>query len=362
MTRAVLITGGAGYVGAHACKRLAAAGYLPVVYDNLSTGHAGFVQWGPLVRGDIRDAAAVADALRSHRAVAVMHFAAQAYVRHSIVDPATYYDANVAGTLSLLAGMRAAGCANLIFSSSCAVYGVPAAMPIAESTPPSPVSPYGASKLMAERILTDFQAAYGVRAIRLRYFNACGADEAGRIGEWRDPEPHLIPRAMQALQGHIDDFQVFGADYDTPDGTAVRDYVHVSDLADAHCTALGLLLREGLTGAFNLGTGVGLSVRQVLDAVQSVAGRALPAIIGSRQAGDPPCLVADPALARRVLGFVAPRSDLRTIVETAWAWHQKAHPRSAGQGCLSKPADTGKLRADLSSSYAIAAAARGVRR
>jgi UDP-glucose 4-epimerase/UDP-arabinose 4-epimerase len=327
MTRVVLITGGAGYVGAHAAKRLAAAGYLPVVYDNLSTGHASFVRWGPLVRGDIRDTAAVADALRSHRAVAVMHFAADAYVRQSIVDPAGYYDNNVVGVLSLLAGMRAAGCAHLIFSSTCAVYGAPSAMPIAEATPADPVNPYGASKLMAERILSDFQAAYGIRAIRLRYFNACGADQAGQLGEQRDPETHLIPRAMMALQGHIGDFQVFGTDYDTPDGTAVRDYVHVADLADAHCAALDRLLHDGLTGVFNLGTGAGVSVRKVLDAVQSVAGRTLPAIAGSRQPGDPACLVADPTLARRVLGFAAARSDLQTIVQTAWAWHQKAHPR-----------------------------------
>ena len=326
MTRSILVTGGAGYIGAHACKALAKAGYLPVVYDNLSTGHEDFVRWGPLVEGDIRDTAAVSAALRSYGTVAVMHFAAKAYVRESIIDPAKYYDNNVSGTLSLLAGMRTAGCCDIIFSSTCAVYGEPALMPIDESTPAAPVNPYGASKLMAERILADYQRAYDLRAICLRYFNASGADDAAEIGELRDPESHLIARAMMALQGHIHDFQLFGTDFRTPDGTAIRDYIHVVDLADAHCAALELLLRSGLTGVFNLGTGVGCSVKQVLDAVQAVARRALPAIAGSPQPGDPPQLVADPALAKRVLGFSPTRSDLRNIVETAWAWHLKAHP------------------------------------
>jgi UDP-glucose 4-epimerase/UDP-arabinose 4-epimerase len=269
----------------------------------------------------------VAAALRAHGAVAVMHFAAKAYVRESIVDPAKYYDNNVTGTLALLAGMREAGCGNIIFSSTCAVYGEPAAMPIDEATPTLPVNPYGASKLMAERILADFRPAYGIHSICLRYFNASGADPEQELGELRDPETHLIARAMMALQGHIHDFQVFGSDFDTPDGTAIRDYIHVADLAEAHCVALDHLLQRGLTGVFNLGTGTGYSVKQVLDAVQSAAGRTLPAASGPRQPGDPPRLVADPSLAKRMLGFAASRSDLRNIVETAWAWHLKAHPR-----------------------------------
>lgn len=326
MKRAVLVTGGAGYVGAHTCKALAKAGYLPVAYDNLSTGHESFVRWGPFVKGDIHDATAVSATLRQYGAIATMHFAANAYVRESIVDPAKYYMNNVTGTLSLLAGMRVAECKHVVFSSTCAVYGDPALMPIVESTTPTPVNPYGSSKLMVERILGDFQTAYDLRSICLRYFNACGADEAAEIGELRDPETHLIARAMMALQGYIDDFQVFGNDFNTLDGTAVRDYVHVADLADAHCAALDLLLRGGTTSIFNLGTGVGTSVKQVLDAVQVVTGRALPAIVGRRQLGDPAELVADATVARRVLGFTPGRSDLQKIIETAWAWHLKAHP------------------------------------
>lgn len=327
MKGTILVAGGAGYVGSHACKALASAGYLPVVYDNMSTGHESFVRWGPLVRGDIHDTARVSATLHDYKAVAVIHFAADAYVRESIIDPAKYYKNNVVGTLSLLAGMRDSGCNKVVFSSTCAVYGEPTSLPIIESTTLAPVNPYGASKSMVERIFADFNVAYDLRSISLRYFNACGADEAAEVGELRDPETHLIPRAMMALQGYIDDFQVYGADFDTLDGTAVRDYVHVADLADAHCAALDLLLRGGSTSTFNLGTGVGTSVKQVLDAVQAVTGRTLPAISGQRQPGDPAELVADAALARRVLGFAPRRSGLQNIIETAWAWHTKAHPR-----------------------------------
>lgn len=327
MRGTVLVAGGAGYVGSHACKALASAGYLPVVYDNMSTGHESFVRWGPLVRGDIHDTARVSATLQDHKAVAVMHFAADAYVRESIIDPAKYYTNNVTGTLSLLAGMRNARCNKIVFSSTCAVYGEPASLPIIESTILAPVNPYGASKSMVERIFADFHVACDLRSISLRYFNACGADEAAEVGELRDPETHLIPRAMMALQGYIDDFQVYGADFETLDGTAIRDYVHVADLADAHCAALDLLLRGGSTSIFNLGTGVGTSVKQILDAVQAVTGRVLPAISGQRQPGDPAELVADAALARRVLGFDPRRSGLQSIVGTAWAWHTKVHPR-----------------------------------
>ena len=257
MTRAVLVAGGAGYVGAHTCKALARAGFLPVVLDNLSTGHREFVRWGPLVQADLRDTAAIADTIRRHHCLAVLHFAAFAYVGESVTDPAKYYDNNVAGTLSLLAGMRAAGCDALVFSSTCAIYGQPAQVPIVEDTRPDPVNPYGASKLMVERILADFRPAYGLRSIALRYFNACGADPDNEIGELRDPETHLIPRAMMALQGHIPDFAVFGTDFETPDGTAIRDYIHVADLADAHVAALGQLLGGAPGGVFNLGTGRG---------------------------------------------------------------------------------------------------------
>ena len=327
MTRAVLVAGGAGFVGAHTCKSLAQAGFLPVVLDNLSTGHQEFIRWGPLVQADLRDTAVIADTIRRHACVAVLHFAAFAYVGESVSEPAKYYDNNVAGTLSLLAGMRTAGCNALVFSSTCAVYGQPSQVPIVEDTPPAPINPYGASKLMVECILSDFRPAYGLRSIALRYFNACGADPDNEIGELRDPETHLIPRAMMALQGHIDDFAVFGTDFDTSDGTAIRDYVHVADLADAHVAALEQLLGGSPGGVFNLGTGRGYSVQEVLQAIEQEAGERLPGVAGPRRSGDPAVLIADPARARRNLGFDPKRSDLPTIVRTAWAWHRRAHPR-----------------------------------
>ena len=327
MTKAVLVAGGAGYVGAHACKALARAGFLPVVMDNLSTGHRDFVRWGPLVKADLHDTSTITDTIRRHDCVAVLHFAAFALVGESVTDPAKYYDNNVAGTLSLLAGMRAAGCDALVFSSTCAIYGQPAQVPIVEDTRPDPINPYGTSKLMVERILSDFRPAYGLRSIALRYFNACGADPDSEIGEMRDPETHLIPRAMMALQGHIADFAVFGSDFETPDGTAIRDYVHVADLADAHVAALRHLLSGGPGGVFNLGTGRGHSVREVLDAIEREAGERLPDVTGPRRAGDPAVLVAEPARARSELGFDPRLSDLATIVRTAWAWHCRMHPR-----------------------------------
>ena len=323
----ILVAGGAGYVGAHACKQLALAGFTPVVFDNLSTGHRDFVRWGPLEVGDIRDPGAVERTIRAHDAQAVMHFAAHAYVRQSIVDPAEYYDNNVVGTLSLLTGMRAAGCARLVFSSTCAVYGEPGTKPITEATPPAPMNPYGASKWMVERILADFRPAYGLSSTCLRYFNACGADESAEIGEKRDPETHLIPRALMSLQGYVPDFRVFGADFPTPDGTAIRDYVHVCDLAQAHVAALRRLLRGEDGSTYNLGTGRGYSVREVLRMVADVTGQDMPGPTASRQPGEPARLVADPTRARRDLDFEPVRSDLDTIVRTAWAWHLKAHPK-----------------------------------
>ena len=327
MKAAVLVAGGAGYVGAHACKALARAGYLPVVLDNLSTGHRDFVRWGPLVQADLRDSAKVAETIRQHACVAVLHFAAFALVGESVAEPAKYYENNVAGTLSLLAGMRSAECNKLVFSSTCAVYGQPERVPITESTPREPVNPYGASKLMVERILSDFRVAYDLRSTALRYFNACGADSENEVGELRDPETHLIPRAMMALQGYIEDFAVFGTDFDTPDGTAVRDYVHVSDLADAHVSALEQLLSGSPGGVFNLGTGRGYSVKEVLQAIETVTAERLPPAAGPRRPGDPATLVADPTQARQTLGFNPTRSDLATIIESAWTWHRQAHPR-----------------------------------
>ena len=322
---AILVTGGAGYIGSHACRALLAAGYRPVVFDNFSTGHRSFVAGSP-VTGDLLDRAALDRVFAEHEIVAVMHFAASSLVGESVADPQKYYVNNVAGTLSLLQAMRAAGCHRLVFSSTGAVYGNADSKALPETYPCEPINPYGASKWMIERMLADSRNAYGFGAFCLRYFNASGADPAGGIGELRDNETHLIPRAMMALQGHVPDFAVFGDDYDTPDGTAIRDYIHVTDLAAAHVAALELLLQGHRGGAFNLGTGTGFSVREILSAIAAETGREVPHVIKPRRPGDPTYLVADPAAARETLKFRAAHSDLATIIRTAWAWHQTAHP------------------------------------
>ncbi len=321
----VLVTGGAGYIGSHACRALSAAGFQPVVYDNLSTGHRRFVS-GPLVTGDLLDEAALARTFAEHKVAAVMHFAAASLVGESVADPQKYYINNVQGTLSLLKAMRDAGCKHIVFSSTGAVYGNADSSALPEDFPCLPINPYGASKWMIERMLADYRGAYGFGAFCLRYFNASGADPAGGIGELRDNETHLIPRAMMALQGHVGDFAVFGDDYDTPDGTAIRDYIHVTDLAAAHIAALRLLLEGHAGGSFNLGTGAGFSVRQILAAIREQTGREVPHVVKPRRPGDPTYLVADPSAARKVLNFVPHHSDLPTIIRTAWAWHQVAHP------------------------------------
>jgi UDP-glucose-4-epimerase GalE len=325
---AILVTGGAGYIGAHGCRALLAAGYHPVVFDNLSTGHRGFVS-GSLVVGDLLDKAALAGAFARHDIAAVMHFAAASLVGESVIDPQKYYRNNVVGTLNLLEAMREAGCHRLVFSSTGAVYGNADSKALPESYPCAPINPYGASKWMIERLLADYRSAYGIGAFCLRYFNASGADASGGIGEKRDNETHLIPRALMALQGHIADFAVFGDDYDTPDGTAIRDYIHVTDLAAAHVEALKLLMQGHPGGAFNLGTGAGFSVRQILAAIAAETGREVPHVVKPRRPGDPTYLVADPTAAREVLKFHTRNSDLATIIRTAWAWHQTAHPLKA---------------------------------
>lgn len=321
----VLVTGGAGYIGSHCCRALTAAGYQPVVYDNLSTGHRSFVT-GPLVTGDLLDGSTLARAFADHKVSAVMHFAAASLVGESVADPQKYYINNVQGTLSLLRAMREAGCRRIVFSSTGAVYGNADSKALPEDFPCLPINPYGASKWMIERMLADYRAAYGFGAFCLRYFNASGADPDGGIGELRDNETHLIPRAMMALQGHVGDFAVFGDDYQTPDGTAIRDYIHVTDLAAAHVAALKLLLEGQAGGSFNLGTGSGFSVREILSAIRQETGRDVPHVVKPRRPGDPTYLVADPSAARKVLNFVPRHSDLPTIIRTAWAWHQKAHP------------------------------------
>jgi UDP-glucose-4-epimerase GalE len=326
---AILVTGGAGYIGSHCCRALAAAGYDPVVYDNLSTGHRGFVA-GALVVGDVTDRAALARAFAQHDIAAVMHFAASSLVGESVADPRKYYANNVGGTLTLLDAMREAGCHRLVFSSTGAVYGNADSKALPENYPCAPINPYGASKWMVERILADYRSAHGLGAFALRYFNASGADASSEIGELRDNETHLIPRAMMALQGHVRDFAVFGDDYATPDGTAIRDYIHVTDLAAAHLKALELLMQGHAGGAFNLGTGKGLSVREILSAIAAETGREVPHVIKPRRSGDPTYLVADPAAARATLKFQPAHSDLATIIRTAWAWHRKAHPLKTG--------------------------------
>ncbi|HVC53755.1 MAG TPA: UDP-glucose 4-epimerase GalE [Stellaceae bacterium] len=325
MSHSILVTGGAGYVGSHACKALAGAGYVPVVYDNLSRGHRAAVRWGPLVEGDLSDRTALLTAVRTHSITAVMHFAAFAYVGESVSQPELYYRNNVVGTLDLLAAMREAGIGQIVFSSTCAVYGIPEIIPIRESAPPGPVNPYGETKLAIERALHWYAAAYGIRYAALRYFNAAGADAAGEIGEDHDPETHLVPLAIRAALGQGGPVSIFGSDYPTADGTAVRDYIHVADLADAHVRALGYLAGGGESAAINLGTGSGSSVRAVLDAVARISGRPVPQQAAPRRAGDPPVLVADWGRAASLLGWRAAQSDLDTIVSTALAWHAK-HP------------------------------------
>ncbi|MGX8008618.1 UDP-glucose 4-epimerase GalE [Mesorhizobium sp. ORM8.1] len=314
---AILVTGGAGFIGSHTCKRLAAAGYLPVVYDNLSRGNEKAVAWGPLFVGDIRDRHALDEAIGRYRPRAIIHFAALAYVGESVHEPAEYYSTNVAGTVAVLDAARAAAITNIIFSSSCATYGVPEMLPVHETSSQNPISPYGRSKLMGEQIIGDYAAAYGMKYAILRYFNACGADPDGQIGEWHSPETHLVPRVLMAASGLIDEIEVFGTDYDTPDGTCVRDYIHVSDLARAHLKALEHLERGGQSLAVNLGTGRGVSIKEIVQAVSRVTSRPVPAVFRTRRAGDPAELYADPGSAHELLGFVPELSDIDTIVRTA---------------------------------------------
>ena len=318
--KSILVTGGAGYIGAHACKALARAGYVPVAYDNLATGHEASVRWGPFVRGDVRDAGQVADALRAHQASAVVHFAASAYVGESVSDPGKYYDNNVGGIIALLAGAREAGVNRLVFSSSCATYGEPDRLPIAEDTFQRPINPYGRTKLICEDILRDYAPAYDLRYAALRYFNAAGADPDGEVGEQHDPETHLIPLAMLAAAGRRAALGISGTDYDTPDGTCIRDYIHVGDLARAHVLAVKYLLEGGPSAAMNLGSGQGLSVRQIISAIETYTGKPLPVREEPRRAGDPPVLTADPSLAAEKLGFRTELSGIDTIVRHAAPW------------------------------------------
>jgi UDP-arabinose 4-epimerase len=319
----VLLVGGAGYIGSHTAKYLSRQGYLPVVYDDLSRGHREAVQWGPLELGDINDQARLVEVIGKHAPRAVVHFAAFAYVGESVADPALYYRNNVAGTLSLLDAMRATGLRHLVFSSTCATYGVPQQVPIVEESAQNPINPYGRTKLMVEGILADYAQAYDLRSICLRYFNAAGADPDGEIGEDHDPEPHIIPIVLEVAAGRRKAVSIFGTDYPTPDGTCVRDYIHVTDLAQAHFLALRHLLAGGASVNLNLGNGAGYSVRQVIDAAEQVTGKKVAVEYGPRRAGDPPELVGSAAKARALLGWQPEYASIESILRTAWAWHSR---------------------------------------
>jgi UDP-arabinose 4-epimerase len=324
----VLVTGGAGYVGSHVCKALARAGYEPITYDNLSRGHAWAVKWGPLERGDLMNAARVEAVLRKHRPFAVLHFAALAYVGESVVDPQRYYGNNVGGTINLLRAMRESAVRKIVFSSTCAVYGTPKKGPIPEHHPQAPLNPYGQSKRMVEQMLADAAPAYGLDSVSLRYFNAAGADPDGEIGECHDPETHLIPLALDAAAGLGRKLTIHGTDYPTRDGTCIRDYVHVADLAEAHVSALKYLAKNAGAVAFNLGNGGGFTVREVIAAAERVTGRKIPVREGPRRPGDPPALVANGGSARRAIGWKPRYRDLEAIIATAWRWLQSGNGRA----------------------------------
>lgn len=316
----ILVTGGAGYIGSHTCKALAAAGWIPVTLDSLVTGHAWAVKWGPLEKGDIRDTDFVADVMRRYAVKAVVHFAALSLVGESGKEPLLYYDNNVSGTLSLLRAMTKCGVEQIVFSSTCAVYGLPSVLPIREDTPRLPINTYGRSKLGAENAILDLAATGGIRAVILRYFNAAGADAALEIGEAHLHESHLVPLAVRAARLQSAPLSIFGSDYDTPDGTCLRDYIHVSDLADAHLASLRFLESNDGGHCFNVGTGQGISVRTILNAVGTVMGTEVPVVAAPRRAGDPAALYAATDLATERLGWRAKYLNIDEIVASAVAW------------------------------------------
>ncbi|MFB2976328.1 UDP-glucose 4-epimerase GalE [Microseira sp. BLCC-F43] len=324
----ILVTGGAGYIGSHAVKALQRTGYGVVVLDNLVYGHRDIVEdvlKAELVVGDTSDRPLLDRLFSTHHIDAVMHFSAYAYVGESVTDPAKYYRNNVIGTLTLLEAMMAASVKKFVFSSTCATYGVPKIVPIPEDHPQDPINPYGATKLMVERILADFAPAYDFKSVCFRYFNAAGADPEGLLGEDHDPETHLIPLVLMAALGKRDSISIFGTDYPTPDGTCIRDYIHVSDLADAHILGLEYLLQGGNSDAFNLGNGLGFSVKEVIDAAREITGREIKVEVSDRRPGDPPALVGSSDKAQTILGWKPQYPDIKDILSHAWQWHQKRH-------------------------------------
>lgn len=320
MKKNILVTGGAGYIGSHTCKFLHQKGYNPIVLDNLVYGHRSSVKWGILVEGDVRDNIILNQIFSQYKPLAVIHFAAFAYVGESVINPGKYYENNVSGTITLLEAMRRYHCKQLVFSSTCATYGNPSFLPINEEHPQQPINPYGRSKLMIEQILADYSEAYGMAFVALRYFNAAGADLDGEIGEDHTPETHLIPLVIDAALGRQPSIKIFGTDYPTNDGTAIRDYIHVADLAEAHFKALDLLATEKKSQIFNLGTGNGTSVQEIVNAVKRLAGKEIPVEYVARRPGDPPELIASAQKAKITLGWEPKHSDVYTMIESAWKW------------------------------------------
>ena len=321
---AILICGGAGYIGSHINKHLNREGYETVVFDNLVYGHREAVKWGTFVQGDLSNTDEIRSVFEKYKIDAVFHFAAYAYVGESVENPEKYYYNNVVNTLNLLKVMREYGCNKIIFSSTCATYGEPQQVPITEDMPQNPINPYGVTKLAVERIFKDYRSAYGLRFAVLRYFNAAGADPDGEIGESHTPETHIIPLVLDAASGKRPDVEVFGTDYDTPDGSCIRDYIHVMDLARAHLLALHYLEKGGAGDFFNLGNAIGTSVLEVIASVKRVTGRSFRVTLADRRAGDPAKLVGSSEKAQKILGWKPMFGDIDTIVEHAWKWHENA--------------------------------------
>ncbi len=323
MNKVVLVTGGAGYIGSHVCKALALKGFLPVAYDNLCSGNASCVKWGPFEKGDIRDRARLAEVISKYRPIAIMHFAALIQVGDSVSNPANFYENNVYGSLCLLEEAREAGIEHMVFSSTAAVYGIPKDALLKETSTLQPINPYGQTKLAMENMIRDYSSAYGLHYAILRYFNAAGADAFGDSGAMYKKDTHLIPLLMRVASNMMDEIKVFGTDYDTPDGTAIRDYIHVTDLANAHVLALLKIMSEKTSLTLNLGTNIGHSVKEVVDMAREVTGHPIAAVREARRAGDPPILVANSMKAQKELDWHPAHSSLENILETAWTWRQK---------------------------------------
>ncbi len=319
----ILVVGGAGYIGSHINKLLNKKGYKTAVFDNLIYGHREFVKWGDFILGDLADIEQIRLVFKKNSIKAVMHFAALAYVGESVEDPQKYYINNVANTLNILQVMREFDVKHFIFSSTCATYGNPVKTPISEDHPQNPINPYGQSKLMVEKILSDYSNAYGLKYVALRYFNAAGADADNEIGEWHEPETHLIPLILDAAIGKRENIKIFGTDYDTPDSTCIRDYIHVTDLADAHILALEHLFNGGKSDVFNLGNGNGFSVMEVIETARRITGREIVSVASPRRSGDPAVLVGSARKATEILNWKPQYFELNNIIETAWYWHQK---------------------------------------